>query len=127
MGFYNNTSWPIYISIIAVTCIILIFFIFRNFSKEPKEFIWGLVILTLSSIAAGTYKLIEEFNVISQYSDSNFVVPFIGVFLGIPLLLMGVYKKSGRDKGMLIKIIFVLFFLLILAILVLAAILSQLN
>ncbi|WP_310832568.1 hypothetical protein [Paenibacillus pedocola] len=60
MGFYTNTPWAIYVSIVAIIFIILIVFVVRNASTEPKEYILGLILLSLSCIAAAAYKMIDS-------------------------------------------------------------------
>ncbi|CAH1204279.1 hypothetical protein PAECIP111892_02405 [Paenibacillus auburnensis] len=127
MGFYTNTPWAIYVSIVAIIFIILIVFVVRNASTEPKEYILGLILLSLSCIAAAAYKMIEEFGILTDLSRVIAAIPFIGIFIGIPLFLIGGYKKSGRNKAVLYKLLIAFFFIFLYGAIIIYAYISEQN
>lgn len=58
----------------------------------------GYLLNRCSSFFAGIVKLILEFGFVKVSANYIMIIVFVGVFIGLPLILVGTYKNAGEDK-----------------------------
>lgn len=66
-NFYENLTFPLFIGITFVVPVLILLYFYKKKSEYPTVFIIGMVLLCLTSFAAGIVRVLREFRLYKEY------------------------------------------------------------